>query len=214
MNSLRFNICGLDSSYIRNRDVLDLTSKVETCIHPEHPIRVCSDHLLSGHKGSVRSVAVSPDGNYIVSGSGDKTIRVWDAETGEMIGRPLEGHEGGVTCVAFFPDGKRIASGSEDGTIRVWNVESGKETRASFPGHNDIIISVSLSSSGSVIVSGLHSNYIRLWNVETGEMIGVPFNPSDEVRSITFSPNERHVVFCSRQSAYCVGCTEKRGDQP
>ena len=62
------------------------------------------------------SVAFSPDGKHIVSGSEDKTLQLWDTETGEML-QTLEGHKDEVWAVAFSPDGKCIVSGSEDKTI-------------------------------------------------------------------------------------------------
>ncbi|KAE9390281.1 WD40 repeat-like protein, partial [Gymnopus androsaceus JB14] len=67
------------------------------------------------------SVAFSPDGTRIVSGSDDKTIRIWDAANGVQIGEPLEGHEYSVRSVAFSPDGTKIVSGSPDNTIRLMN---------------------------------------------------------------------------------------------
>jgi len=78
---------------------------------------------LEGHSDYVTSVAFSPDGSRIVSGSEDNTIRLWDAETGDPIGNPLEGHSDYVTSVAFSPDGSRIVSGSDDNTIRLWDAE-------------------------------------------------------------------------------------------
>jgi len=69
---------------------------------------------------AVISIAFSPDGRRIVSGSVDKTLRLWNAATGEAIGAPLQGHGGEVQSVAFSPDGRRIVSGSEDKTLRLW----------------------------------------------------------------------------------------------
>ena len=66
------------------------------------------------------SVAYSPDGSYIISGSNDRTIRIWDAKTGASVGKPLEGHTDSVRSVAYSSNGQRIVSGSSDGTIRVW----------------------------------------------------------------------------------------------
>ncbi|MEQ9624242.1 TIR domain-containing protein [Coleofasciculus chthonoplastes] len=76
-------------------------------------------NILQGHESAVISVAFSPDGNRIASGSWDGTIRLWDRE-GNPIGQPFKGHEDWVMSVAFSPDGNRIASGSNDGTIRLW----------------------------------------------------------------------------------------------
>jgi hypothetical protein len=77
---------------------------------------------LRGHENAVVSVAFSRDGQRIVSGSWDKTVRLWDARTGAPIGQPLKGHEAVVTSVAFSPDGQRIVSGSSDKTVRLWDI--------------------------------------------------------------------------------------------
>jgi len=74
-------------------------------------------------------VAFSPDGQRIVSGSADTTVRLWDAATGRPVGQPLTGHTDPVWSVAFSPDGKRIASGSQDQTVRLWDAATGKTDR-------------------------------------------------------------------------------------
>jgi WD40 repeat protein len=74
----------------------------------------------------VSSVAFSPDGTRIVSGSFDTTLRLWDAKSGEPIGAPLKGHESRVMSVAFSPYGTRIVSGSFDTTLRLWDAKSGE----------------------------------------------------------------------------------------
>ena len=74
---------------------------------------------LQGHTDSVNSVAFSPDGRHIVSGSGshERSIRLWDAQTGGQVGNPLHGHTFSVSSVAFSPDGRHIVSSSFDSTI-------------------------------------------------------------------------------------------------
>ena len=79
---------------------------------------------LKGHTDSVHSVAFSSDGTRIVSGSEDKSVRVWDALTGVEL-KELKGQTGSVNSVAFSSDGTRIVSGSRDHSVRVWDVSTG-----------------------------------------------------------------------------------------
>ena len=72
------------------------------------------------------SVAYSPDGKHIVSGSNDKTVKIWDAQSGEEK-CTLRGHSGILTSVAYSPDGKHIVTGSRDNTVKVWDSQTGKE---------------------------------------------------------------------------------------
>ena len=117
-----------------------------------------------GHTYPVWSVAVSPDGTRVASGSADTTIRIWDISTGKVIGRPLKGHTSFVNSIAFSPDGTRIVSGSWDTTIRIWDSSTGKAVGQPLHGHTSSVLSVAFSPDGTRIVSGSGDETIRVWN--------------------------------------------------
>src|SRR5277367_5264887 len=75
-------------------------------------------NILAGHTLGVTSVAFSPNSKWVASGSNDWTVKIWDAETGNVVAGPFKGHNGQVTSVAFSHDGKQVASGSIDRTVR------------------------------------------------------------------------------------------------
>ena len=107
---------------------------------------------LQGHTEGVMSVAFSPDGRYAISGSRDKTIRIWDLGTGEEV-RRWEGHRLGVWSIAISGDGRRIASGGTDTTVRLWDFATAEPIRT-FRGHTEWVYAVTFSPDGRYILSG------------------------------------------------------------
>ena len=148
------------------------------------------EHLanLSGHNGNVTSVAFSPDGKILASGSWDDTIRLWNPTTGQHLAT-FHGHRDDVNTVAFSPDGKTLASGSDDDTIKLWNASG--EVRATLYGHSRSVNSVAFSPDGKTLASGSADNTIRLWNPTTEEYKGTLAGHTDWVRSVAFSPDGR-----------------------
>ncbi len=106
----------------------------------------------------MNSVAYSPDGRHIISGSDDCTIRIWDAETGVAVGQPLEGHDHLVNSIAYSPDGQHIISGSADCTIRIWDADTGAAVGKPLDKPTDPEIYATSSSDRQRNVSGPDDN--------------------------------------------------------
>jgi WD40 repeat protein len=126
-------------------------------------------HALSITGVAYSSNAYSPNGDFIVLGSFDRTIKVWRVSDGALI-RTLTGHIDYIHCVALSPDGTLIASGGRDRTVRVWRVSDGTLVRT-LTGHTGNVNSVVFSPTGNLLVSGSDDRTIRVWSVSNGELI-------------------------------------------
>ena len=120
-----------------------------------------------GHRGWVRSLAFSPDGALLASGSSDHTLRLWQVETGQCR-KTLQGHEASVSAVAFSPKGDLLASGGADGRIRFWEPNAGEFLRA-IAAHEGQVYSVAFAPQGDLILSSGQDGTVRLWNVATSK---------------------------------------------
>lgn len=150
---------------------------------------------LMGHASWVQAAAFSPDGRRIASGSLDKTLRQWDAFTGQAVGAPLTGHTDAVTSVAFSPDNRRIVSASHDKTLRLWDASSGQPIGQPLVGHTDLVYSVAFSPDGRRVASASADKTIRLWDAVTGQAIGRPLTGHEHwVWSVAFSPDGRRIA--------------------
>lgn len=142
---------------------------------------------LASHTNSVWSVAISRDGQTLVSGSEDDTIKVWNLKTGNL-NQTLSAHSDTVRSLAIAPDGQTLVSGSGDKTIKVWNLGTGK-LLGTLTGHSGSVWSVAISADGRTVASSSEDGTVKLWNLQTGELLHTLTGHSGAVFSVAISPN-------------------------
>jgi WD40 repeat protein/energy-coupling factor transporter ATP-binding protein EcfA2 len=149
-------------------------------------------NVFIGHQNAVNSVAISQDGQLIVSGSSDKTVRLWDGQ-GTAIAPPFTGHEKEVYCVAISPNAEIIASGSADGTVRLWDLK-GNLIALPFKHESGYsVLAVAFSPNGQVIASAGWDSSIGLWDLE-GNLIAPPIKYGHPFTSVAFSPDGQTIA--------------------
>ncbi len=147
------------------------------------------------HIDQVNTVAWSPDGTLIASGSNDKQVRIWNPLANKTI-RFYINHQDAVSSVAWSPHGTYIASGSFDKTVQVWNASTG-ELIYSFKGHQDVVNTVAWSPDGTYIASGSSDKTVRVWKVSTHELIYTYNQHSDFVSSVLWSIDGKQIASAS-----------------
>jgi len=160
--------------------------------HAGNPVMV-----LISYDGKVNSIAYSPDGLFLTSGSDDGTVRLWHTPTGQECIQPLRSSDGNVTAVAFSPDSIFIVIGTSDGPIHVWDIRTGQLSMMPLLGHNGSVACVTFAPDGKFIASAGADHLVRLWNAEMGQLLAAMEGHTEAVNIVAFNPEGNILVSCS-----------------
>ncbi|KAF8748102.1 ribosomal large subunit assembly [Rhizoctonia solani] len=201
-------ICALDklsAVIVRSRAIL--VGSTQSRFPPMACTLPAGWHDIRGHAAEVWSVCFGATDSHIALGSLDKTIQVWDPQTGETVLGPLTGHSNAVCCVAFSPNGAFIASGSTDKTIRVYETRTGQTVLGPLEGHAGYIYSVIFSPDSTRLFSCSADGTVRIWNVQdidTPNPLPIASSLSSHIYSIRYSRSGTRVVSGSEDGSVHV----------
>ena len=149
-------------------------------------------YKLIKHSHYVYSLAFTPDGQTLVSGSWDNTVKLWQMNTRQEI-QTLTGHSDDIRCVIVSPDGQTLASSGEDKTIKLWQLSTGNEIRT-LTGHSSWVFCLAISPDGQTIVSGSDDKTIKIWQLSTGKELHTLTGNSSGIYALAISPDGRTIV--------------------
>jgi len=165
----------------------------ESPVFPEPIIPSWNFQLtLKGHQDWVSALAMSADGQFLASGSLDKTVKLWNLETGETR-YTLKDHQQGVLCLTLSPNGQWLASGGFDQTIKVWNLETG-ELCHTLKGHSGSVRSLVIMPDNQTLISGSFDQTIKLWQLEQGKFVQDLVKEAGRLSALALSPEGKTLV--------------------
>ena len=148
--------------------------------------------MSDGHRKGVTSLALTPDGHWLASGSKDRSIKLWEGATHTFI-RNFHGHQGRISAMAIAPDGTLLVSASWDRTLRVWDLHSGECLRI-LKGHEDKLSAMAISPDGKFAISGSWDCTLRIWNLKNGICVRTLKGHQERIDTLAITADGQKIV--------------------
>ncbi|KAI9277654.1 WD40-repeat-containing domain protein [Sporodiniella umbellata] len=191
--SSTFMITGSQDRTIKYWNLRDLDRE-----NPEEVFRPRSLYTHQAHEKDINTVCVAPNDKFFATGSQDKTAKLWNVETGELVGT-MKGHKRGVWCARFSPIDQVLATSSGDKTVKIWNLKDFTCLKT-FEGHTNSVLRVDFLTAGMQLVSAASDGLVKVWTIKTNECASTLDNHSEKVWAVTVRKDESRVVSAGADS--------------
>ena len=194
---------------------LHATTKENTQKEKDIMIYQCI-HTLRGHEYGVNSVVFAPDGKTFASASDDRSIKLWNTDTGICL-YTLQGHMGEVSSICYAPKGQRLASASYDASLKVWNTSTGT-CLFTLQGHTNIVWDICYAPDGKTFASASFDGTIKIWHATTGQCLRTLQGHNQGVSLVCYAPDGKRLISASldrcvkvwnTNTGQCLGTLQK-----
>ncbi|THG98544.1 hypothetical protein EW026_g3660 [Hermanssonia centrifuga] len=217
---MRFMFTGSQDRTIK---MWDLSSVPLSFDRDTQPLKCKSLTTHKAHDKDINSLDVSPNDRLLVSGSQDRTAKIWEIDyvvsNGVVRGEvkllgTCQGHKRGVWAVRFGRTEKVLATGSGDRTVKLWSLDDFSCVKT-FEGHTNSVLRVDFINAGMQMVSAASDGLVKLWNIRTEECVATMDNHEDKVWALAVSSDERTVVSGAADSmvTFWEDCTKEQEEE-
>ncbi len=191
IGSLAFSRCGFNFLVSGS---MDTTVKLWRISEKpaSNSLELTVEFTIKAHEKDINSLAVSPNDKLIVSGSSDKTAKIWSSADGACLA-VLRGHKRGVWCVNFSTHDQLVATSSADATIKLWSLSDFNCVKT-FEGHNTSVLKVLFVNNGTQLLSSGSDGLLKMWNIKTSECVGTFDKHEEKAWALCVSRGEERVV--------------------
>ncbi|CAO3661060.1 unnamed protein product [Rhizopus stolonifer] len=165
---------------------------------PSEDSRLRSLYTHQAHEKDINTICVAPNDRFFATGSQDKTAKLWNVDTGELVGT-MKGHKRGVWCARFSPIDQVLATSSGDKTVKIWNLKDFTCLKT-FEGHTNSVLRVDFLTAGMQLVSAASDGLVKVWTIKTNECASTLDNHSEKVWAVTVRKDENMIVSAGADS--------------
>ncbi|CEI98202.1 hypothetical protein RMCBS344292_12317 [Rhizopus microsporus] len=166
--------------------------------NPDENFKPKSLYTHQAHDKDINTICVAPNDKFFATGSQDKTAKLWNVDTGELVGT-MKGHKRGVWCARFSPVDQVLATSSGDKTVKIWNLKDFTCLKT-FEGHTNSVLRVEFLTAGMQLVSAASDGLVKVWTIKTNECAATLDNHTEKVWALAIRKDERFVVSAGADS--------------